>query len=49
MKKVFFLLGLSLCLANSQEDSFILDGTEQPDQQYDLDTDANLRRQDAPE
>lgn len=48
MKKVLFFVGISLCLANSQEDSVLLNTVEQPDQQYGLDT-ANLRRQDAPE
>lgn len=47
MKKVFFFVGISLCLANSQEDSVLLNTIEQPDQQYGLDT-ANLRWQDAP-
>jgi hypothetical protein len=46
MKKAFFLLGVSLCLVNSQEDSVLFNTNEQLDKQYGLDT-ANLRRQDA--
>jgi hypothetical protein len=48
MKKAFFLVGISFCLVNSQEDSVLFNTNEQLDEQYGLDT-ANLRWEDAPE